>query len=168
MQVVICSNIGFALVAAWWLWQFGSVSAGLARLRGDRLLLDAYSKSFGTIEAGQLGTVEFNLMNTSSGQVTVLGARSSCTCAAADDLPTVVPPRGRQSIRIHVRRDRLPGRVLEKVSLFTDEPSQPELVIRVEGDFLPSLPSGETVVPSKEVRDLRGQRIEFPLTGVAP
>lgn len=149
--MVICTNIGLALVAAWGFWQFGSFSAGLARLRGDRLLVDAYSKSFGSLEAGRVGTVEFNLLNTTWRPVTVLGARSSCTCAATDDLPMVVPSGGRRSIRILVRRDRKPGRVSEQVSLFTDEPSQPELVIRVEGIFLPSLPSGGPPLPSKEM-----------------
>jgi hypothetical protein len=137
-KVVICTNIGLALVAAWGSWHFGSVSAALARLRGDRLLVDAYSKSFGSVVAGRLETVEFSLWNTASRPVTVLGARSSCTCAAADDLPMVVPSGGRRSIRIIVGRNPQPGAVSEHVTLFTDEPSQPQLALRVEGAFLPS------------------------------
>jgi len=150
-KVVICTSIGFALVAAWGFWQFGSGSAGLARLRCDRLLVDAYSKSFGSLEAGSVGTVEFNLLNTARRPVTVLGARSSCSCAAAGDLPMVVPSGGRRSITILVRGDRQAGRVSEQVSLFTDEPNQPKLVIRVEGTFLPSLPSGGPPLRSKDM-----------------
>ncbi len=101
-KVVICASIGLALIAAWGFWQFGSVSAGLARLRGDQLLLDAYSKSFGSLEGGRVGTVEFNLLNKASRPVTVLGARSRCTCAAVRDLPMVVPSGQRRAITIVV------------------------------------------------------------------
>jgi hypothetical protein len=147
-KVVICTSVVFALVAAWGYLQFGSVPAAMARLRGDQLLVDAYSKSFGPLEAEQSGTVVFNLLNTARRPVTVLGARSSCTCAAAGDLPIVVPSGERRSIRIVVKRDRRPGGVSEEVRLFTDEPSQPELVLRVEGTFLPS---GGAPLASKEL-----------------
>jgi hypothetical protein len=150
-KVIICTNLGLASVAVWGIWQFGSVSAGLAHLRGDPLLVDAYSKSLRSLEAGQVGTVEFKLLNTTRRPVTVLGARSSCTCAATGDLPMVVPSGGRGSITISVRRDRPPGRVSEQVTLFTDEPSQPRLVLRVEGTFLPSSPSGGPPLPSKHM-----------------
>jgi hypothetical protein len=149
MKVVICANAGLALVVAWGFWHFGSLSAGLARLRGERLLVDAYSKSFGSLEAGRVGTVKFSLWNTATRPVTVLGARSACSCAAGSDLPMVVPPGARRSVRILLRCNRQPGPVSERVTLLTEEPNQAELGLRVEGVVLPSPASGGPPILSK-------------------
>jgi hypothetical protein len=134
--VLTGSLTGFCLVAlSIWAWaKFGSVTAALAYFGGHRILAEAYSKSFGTIEPGFERTVSFEITNTTERPVNVVGVTSSCTCLRAVDLPILLAPRGgKQSIRFRYRAGLKPRQVLEKLRIFTDHPSHRWLDVTITG-----------------------------------
>jgi hypothetical protein len=138
-QTLIFTNAGLLCLVSFAFYSFGSVDSALAYVRGDRLMADARSRSFGEVEKGQHASVVFELANTSDREINVLGARTGCTCLFAEGLPLPVPPRSRRSIRIAVRTDgravarSVDGRIREAVGLYTDFPGQPEVELHVLG-----------------------------------
>jgi hypothetical protein len=115
---------------------FGSLGSALAYAKGDRLIPDRRVGTFGTVERGRSPVVAFDLTNTSRQRITILGAKTLCTCVLVEDLPLTVPPMTRRSISVAVDTKARNGPVQEPVYLFTDFPSQAKLELAVRGRVL--------------------------------
>jgi hypothetical protein len=129
---LILSNLILAALAVWGWLAFGSIPSAVAFARGDRLIPDAYAKSFGTVNAGADESVTFRLVNYKASPVTVLGGHSSCSCAGPADLPIRIPPKRGRPVKITIRTAGRAGRLSGKVTLYTDEPGQ-QTVLSVSG-----------------------------------
>ncbi len=134
----ILATAGLLILVALALYTFGSFGAAMDYLEGDRLIADRSSRSFGEVEQGQRPTAVFELANASDREITILGARTLCTCIVAQDLPLSVPSRGRHSIKIAISTDSRDGLIEEPIYLFTDFPAKPRLELRVVGRVLAS------------------------------
>lgn len=134
----IMANIGLILLTAWALYSFGSIRAALAYLKGDRLIVRASSMSFGDVRRGERPVITFDIMNTSDRNITILGARTTCTCVFTDDLPLTVLPGERRSISVGVKTGSREGSIQERVYLYTSFPGQPEVEVRIIGRVLRS------------------------------
>ena len=132
-------GVAIAVFLAWAWIGFGSISPALSYLSGERLLIDAHRRSFGPLPVGENRTVEFMLDNRTRHSIKVLGCNSPCTCVMAENLPMILDPDARHSIKITVRSrpDRL-GAVSETLRLFTDEPKRSVIVLNVFGQFTPN------------------------------
>jgi hypothetical protein len=126
--------IGFASLLLGGIYQFGSAASALAYLRGDGLIPDAYTKSFGIAAGGEIRSLTFSLKNWTKQPIKVLGASSSCTCLVTSDLPAVVPPMGRLNLRVSARAKSGLGPYSERIHLFTD-PGGANLRLYVRGYF---------------------------------
>ncbi len=91
--------IGLASLLLGGIYRFGSAASALAYLRGDRLIPDTYTKTFGTVGKDEGPSVGFTLTNYTEQAIKVLGANASCTCLVASDMPIVVPPGGSAILR---------------------------------------------------------------------
>jgi Protein of unknown function (DUF1573) len=131
---LIITSIGLGSIAAVAIYVFGSIGSALAYFRGDRLIADAYTRSVGTVSAGEQHAVFFKIRNMSNQAVKIVGADSSCTCVVADQLPVNVPPHGvfRLRIGVHPKKSQ-PGQIAEHVSLITDLESQQRLNLKISG-----------------------------------
>ena len=131
---IILVSIGFASLCVAGIRQFGSVSAALAYLRGDGLIPDVYTRSFGIVDKNERPTIEFSLTNYTEQPIKVVGSNSSCTCLVTSDLPMVVPPHARSTLRVAARSRSRPGPYSERIHLLT-ETGVSELVLIVRGVF---------------------------------
>lgn len=132
-MTLLLTNFGLLLgIVLAWYW-FGSVGSALAYLKGDRLIADRYSVSFGEAEQGQRPVVTFGVKNTSNRKITIVGAKTLCTCIFAENLPLSIPPRNRCSIRVAVKTASRDGPIHESIDLYTDFPEQPKLELVVLG-----------------------------------
>ena len=113
----------------------GSFGAGLAYLSGDRLLVDASSRSTGEVLIGEQAMLKFHLSNRSSTPITIFGAKSSCTCTATQDLPLTLPPSSVRTLRVtyRPRPSTKFGTFAETLRLYTDYPSQSTLPLAIVG-----------------------------------
>jgi hypothetical protein len=100
--------------------RFGSLPSAVGYLRGERLIPDAYTKSFGRVSKSNEPIVDFSLNNFTSEPVRILGGNSSCTCLLATDLPVDVPPGGRATLRVRARSKSRSGTYSERLRLVTD------------------------------------------------
>lgn len=123
---------GISLLLILGIWCFGSSASALAYLRGDRLIPDTYTKSFGTVERGEICLLTFSLKNWTKQPIKVLGARSSCSCLVTSDLPAVIPPMGQLSLRVSAHAKNVPGPYFEHVRVFTDS-DEARLLLYVQG-----------------------------------
>ena len=116
-----------------WAWlQHGSVSAALAYVKGDRLLVDVGAKTLAPMSPGEKKTVTFWVTNRSSEPITILGAKSSCTCTAAGDLPLTIPAGATRPVAVGIHAGPKPAVLDGTLKLFTDHPSKPVLTLRVK------------------------------------
>jgi hypothetical protein len=127
-------SVGFALLLVVGTQRFGSAASALAYLRGDRLVPDAYRKSFGTVAKDERPSVEFLLRNWSKKPIKVLGVTRSCTCLATSDLPVVIRPHGETVLRVSSRAKSGPGPYAERLRVLTDS-GQSNFVLGVQGVF---------------------------------
>lgn len=132
--VAVCVGLIAALAAA--SATFGSIPSSFAYLRGDRLILRTATQSFGILEQGSKSFVTFELVNMTDRLVKLIGANSSCTCVVADDLPTSIPAGARKNLRIQVflAADKEVGPINQTVTLYTDYPSQPSILLQINGE----------------------------------
>jgi hypothetical protein len=137
--------IGIILIVCVWIVAvllFGSTSAALAFLDGERLLVDSRSKSFGTVDPGLDQSVRFSLTNWTGQPVTIVGFQASCSCTMATDLPLSIPDGGTRFVSVAVKTAKLTGDFVATVRLFTDASSLPEVRLRVAGRFHRVLSTG--------------------------
>lgn len=113
---------------------FGSTASALAYLRGDRLVPDAYSKSFGTATKDERPSVKFLLRNCTGQPIKILGVTQSCTCMATSDLPMVISPHGVGVLTVNSRAKGVPGPYSEWLRVFTDS-GRSNFVLGVQGTF---------------------------------
>lgn len=85
--VTLCLTLTLlALGAGYGKYRFGSVSAALAYLRGERLLVAKPTKSVSAI-AGDRIALQYLLTNWTDHPISLIGAASSCTCTALESMP---------------------------------------------------------------------------------
>lgn len=132
---LLLAGLALAGVAQRAVRELGSLAGALAFLNGDRLIPDAYTKSFGTAQAGPSASVVFNLANKSTRPIKIMGSRSSCTCMALDGLPAVVQAGSSLQLKVQVRPTARQRLVTGVVMLYPDYEGQPYVSLRVSGQF---------------------------------
>jgi hypothetical protein len=113
------------------------------------LLLKTHSRSVGTLVEGQTRRTGFVLMNFTDHPIKLIGARSSCTCTMAEDLPLTIPGSGSRPLTVAVHAGTNHGRFSETVELFTDDKNHPSVYLKILGYVSPGAsggPRGEEVV----------------------
>jgi Protein of unknown function (DUF1573) len=143
-RTLVFFGAGLLLLVGSALYFFGSLGSALAYLTSSGLTADRSSKSFGEVKQGERVRIMFHLTNRSDQRITVVGAKTKCTCVVAEALPMVVPAGSRCSINVAVNTDSREGEIREPVQFFTDFPDQRELRLSVEGRVLaPEAKSGQ-------------------------
>jgi hypothetical protein len=154
--LVLTTCSALAILALLWVAavaRFGTVSAALNYLSGQRLIVDENRRSFGTLEAGRERTVEFMVTNDTSKPVSLLGARVSCTCVSVEDLPRTLAPSARWPLRVTIRAGRRERDVSEGLWLYTDAENRPQIALQLTGRMSgvdPDQATGLDVARSKE------------------
>ncbi len=81
---------------------FGSLESAYGYFRGQPLLVSSTTKFAGEIATNEQALVTFKLWNTSSQDIQVLGAKSSCGCVGILDLPTTILAGKTKEIRVQI------------------------------------------------------------------
>lgn len=110
-------------------WSLGSLEAGVSYLRGNRLFLDQHTRDLGIVDAGT-HEVAFRVKNLSSQPVQIVGAKTSCSCVVAEDLPVTIEPSASLLLRIRVQiDDRRGSRYSQTMQLITDRGVEPAMAV---------------------------------------
>lgn len=97
-------------------------------------------------ELDRLGSldVEVAVVNDSNQPARVVGVREFCAgaCFYGRGLPVDVPAGGRAMVMLQINA-RAVGPISEELEFFTDRPSQPKLILHIEGNIREKAPDAE-------------------------
>ena len=86
------------------------------------------------IRTGEEYNLEFDVLNDGYEPALLVGFLRSCgmSCYSGPELPISIPARGRARASVQIKTNAA-GAFSEEVTFFTDRPTQPKLVILIEG-----------------------------------
>jgi hypothetical protein len=86
------------------------------------------------MRSGEEYDVPVEVLNTAREPARLIGALEYCggACYSVRGLPVVILPKGRNNVMVHIEA-RVPGLLDEEVTIYTDRPSQPTLILKVQG-----------------------------------
>lgn len=99
---------------------YGSVSAALAKLRGESLSAPAYVE-FGTAKSGERVEQQVEIHNWTAAPIRLIGRTSDCSCITTRSLPQTIPPGEILAITITLKVPHSDsGAFTRTASLWTD------------------------------------------------
>lgn len=122
--------------------RYGSFSAALSRVNGQRILVDPPLQAFGDVVEGRTVSANFILRNEAFQRITIQGAKVSCGCAVVSDLPCVIEPGGSRSIGLSVVPPKDNDQFAGTVSLYTDDRGTPVIALGYQGRVVKSVVAG--------------------------
>ena len=134
------------ILFAWSTTQFGSPMLALAYASGRRIVPDEARKSCGSMVLGQERQVVFRISNLSATPVILLGARSSCTCTVAKELPMTLKPSEARDLHVFVRGIKA-GVFSESITILSNSPEDRALALEIIGHVEPDRRSSRSDSP---------------------
>lgn len=112
----------------------GAVQAQGARDAGPRIVLEPARFDFGRALPGKRLTKEFSLRNMGSGPLLIEKLQSSCACTAflLDEKDRTLAPGRAAPLRVTLTTPTRPGRVVETVSVTSNDPERGVVEITIE------------------------------------
>lgn len=98
-----------------------------------KAFVDETEHNFGILNRQQEGRHDFIVENQGTGDLVLQVNGTSCTCTGVDVNPKTVKPGGKSTITVHWNAENSQTTFTQSASLFTNDPSNPELVFRVSG-----------------------------------
>jgi len=117
----------------WSIAAYGSLSHAWLYANGVRVFVKDPMARFPDGKPGDERQAEFLVHNLSANPIQILGVNVSCGCVSTDDkLPATVPPRGIKAVRLALHLEKTPSGVVDQTIIYhTDEPTAPDLVVKV-------------------------------------
>lgn len=88
---------------------------------------------FGTVWAGMPAEKEIMIKNTGQGPLNI-SVRTSCGCTQAKKPKDILQPGESDTMKISYSTKKKPGKVSQTVTIQTNDPTNPQATIKVEGD----------------------------------
>ena len=133
-QTITVGLLLIALVFGYGTWVTGSVSKALPYFSGQGLFVESDDINLGAIPLGKADlVVEINLLNLSSDTISVIGAKTSCSCMQLGDFPVSLSPGQKHALKIEYLPSDKTGAFEHKVLLFTDEPGFTTREVSIDG-----------------------------------
>jgi Protein of unknown function (DUF1573) len=127
---LVAASVGIGCLAAAGVYLLGSVGNALGYVNGQRLF--AQPEGLVSTASGQAREFSVIVSNLGKRPVRILGAQSSCSCLIPLGPPADVPANGRCTVKVRFRPKRKQvGRFTQSIALFTDDPNQRRLGVRV-------------------------------------
>lgn len=133
-RTTVLSALALALVASGAVFRFGSLSTAVAYLRGDRIIPDAYTKTFGEAAVRERPSIDFLLGNWAKEPIKVLGTNSSCSCLVSSGVPVVIRPGESAVLSVRALSKGKAGPYSSRLSVITDD-RESDVVLIVQGVF---------------------------------
>lgn len=135
--------------------QLGGVSPLWVWLNGEAVFIRSTTMDFGSCEAGAEMVAVFKMQNLTSKEVSVVGEKSSCSCAFSEKIPISIPAWQTADIRIGVHLPKYTNSYDQTVLLMVAEPKRLALhPVRIVASIPNPLPRpAETPEPDDSVTE---------------
>jgi hypothetical protein len=101
-----------------------TVRREIARLRGDALFIGETELDAGMKRKDELDSIPVQIENLTTSDIRLIGGVASCACVVTDDLPLVIPAKGKATANVKVKFIGSVGRFRHTFTWYTDAPSQ--------------------------------------------
>jgi len=132
-QVLAIAIATLSLIIGWGYFQTGSATLVLPYLDGERLLVEPSTLSMAEQKAGGIVEGKFRVVNSTRGDVTLLGAEKSCTCITLDEFPLTIPRGKARELMIKVHLGTRPGEYEQSIKFFTDYRDLGVFNVKIQG-----------------------------------
>ena len=134
---------------------------------------------FGELYEGDTVTTRFEFVNAGDKPLVVSRVKTSCGCTVAAEPEGEIAPGEKESIEVSFNSSKRAGKQTKDVSVFSNDPEQPMLKLRIEGTvvkqfwveperlFLGNLTKSATV-EEKKVKVLWDAELDVEVTGIRP
>ncbi len=99
--------VGYASIAAWAYYQFGTMRSMAAFLDGQQLILEPETLDAGSLNSGSIKVMQIQAVNLTAETIQINGAMSYCArqaCLEVDDqFPIAIPPRQKRPISVTLK-----------------------------------------------------------------
>jgi hypothetical protein len=138
--ILVCAIMAPLMLACWVLGGFRALGVGFALMKGETILVDSPTKSFGVVAPGDPIAVSYKLTNWGDQDVRIVGFRAKCKCMAPDILPFVLHPRESRDLSISIVNRQREGEVSSQtidwiITIFTTNPAQVQIPLTVKGEI---------------------------------
>jgi hypothetical protein len=113
----------FVLLFVIGIFRFSGVLPLVAFLNGSTFYITPQTLNLGECPADSQTVAVFHFTNLISQKISIVGERSSCSCAATEKLPKVIPPLQTLDVRINVHLP-MTGTFDQTVTLLIQEPDK--------------------------------------------
>ncbi len=122
-------------------YQFGSVPATVAYLRGEHLFADEPARSIDGVRAGGQAIIRYTLTNLTRHPITLVGMTASCTCTEFEDLPITLAASEAKKVSAKVTISGGESGLSGSIRLFTNDLRAREIVLAYSLRVAPTRPS---------------------------
>ena len=109
---------------------FGSLASATAFLAVHGVVIEEAEKDLGMVPLDDQREAHFRLQNLSRREITILGAKSPCTCTQIMALPAKIPAGETFDFHILYRAEKS-GKFIEDLKIYTDDPVDSSLTVRL-------------------------------------
>lgn len=122
---------------------FGSLPAGLAYFRGERVAIQPRLVEVGAAQTGDTRTVELELSNWTDHPVRLIGGSADCSCSVLEDLPLTIPAGDSASVSLRINFSGRPGNFTRQAYFVVDDNGFQKINFSFTGRIMKPAPTGE-------------------------
>jgi hypothetical protein len=112
-----------------------------------KIQVDESEHDFGTIKAGEEIAHEFRFTNTGTADLIITDVKTSCGCTAAVTSAKTIAPGEAGSLKVTFKSAGRKGRQNKTATIFSNDPEQPKLAVRMSGSVDPGQQPEIAVAP---------------------
>ncbi len=140
-QTVVMRGLGsavgvvaiFAIILSAAALGFGSLDAGLARLRGDVISIQPAVLDVGHGQPSETVAASVEVINRTASPVRILGGTFDCSCGTTENLPLTLAPGEGRRVSVYMRLPAEPGFFNRKALLRTDCDDKRTILFGISG-----------------------------------
>ncbi len=104
---------------------------------GPKIQIEESEYDFGTIKAGEAIAHEFNFLNAGTADLIITDVKTSCGCTAAVTSAKTIAPGEAGSLKVTFNSAGRKGRQNKTATIFSNDPEQPKIAVRMRGHVDP-------------------------------
>ncbi len=136
VHVLLIAGILLGFLLAYAHYGVGSTGKAIALLRNEAVSVRPTIVDAGSGPSGKSVQIVFDVVNCTDHPIKIIGGTSDCSCHLAGDLPFTLYPGEVRALSARLTYRGPPGLFTRTARLFTDDPVQPFVVVRVVGRIL--------------------------------
>lgn len=132
IQVFSVGSLLAIIVFGWGYSRTGSAALVVPFLNGERLFVEPLVIDLGARSAGEIHELSIDVLNTSIGEISIVGAQKECGCLVVDEFPLTIGAGQRRGLLLKVALPTEQDDFEQRVKFFTDHANRSQFLVVVK------------------------------------